>query len=251
MPTGLWAGLLVWWLFPQAGGMPLRRSLQPQRAHKRWLVFYAGLVLLFAGLACMGGAALWWLWPASACLLLAAAYAGLGAQALQKQADGRHSAAVAVWLLPYFIVVRLNMAYWLRGVPKSVAVAENVHVGSILAAAECEAVVDVCAEYPLFRRPEHYAAVPMLDMVPPECADLIRAVRILEQMRRAGRPVLVCCALGYGRSAAVVLLWLWAHGGCADLNAAVVRLRQVRPQMVLPDAVRQSIQTAKREMEQA
>ena len=250
MPTGLWAGLLVWWLFPQAGGMPLRRSLQPQRAHKRWLVFYAGLVLLFAGLACMGGAALWWLWPASACLLLAAAYAGLGAQALQKQADGRHSAAVAVWLLPYFIVVRLNMAYWLRGVPKSVAVAENVHVGSILAAAECEAVVDVCAEYPLFRRPEHYAAVPMLDMVPPECADLIRAVRILEQMRRAGRPVLVCCALGYGRSAAVVLLWLWAYGGCADLDAAVARLRQVRPQMVLPDAVRQSIQTAKREMGQ-
>ena len=124
------------------------------------------------------------------------------------------------------------------------AVAENVHVGSILAAAECEAVVDVCAEYPLFRRPEHYAAVPMLDMVPPECADLIRAVRILEQMRRAGRPVLVCCALGYGRSAAVVLLWLWAYGGCADLDAAVARLRQVRPQMVLPDAVRQSIQTA-------
>ena len=68
--------------------------------------------------------------------------------------------------------------------------------------------------------------------------------------RAAGVGVLVCCALGYGRSAAVVLLWLWAYGGCADLDAAVARLRQVRPQMVLPDAVRHSIQTAKREMGQ-
>ncbi len=168
----------------------------------------------------------------------------------EKQADGRHSAAVAVWLLPYFIVVRLNMADRLRGVPRKrggggkCACGQHFGGGGIRSGGGC------VAEYPLFRRPEHYAAVPMLDMVPPECADLIRAVRLLEQMR-AGRPVLVCCALGYGRSAAVVLLWLWAHGGCADLNAAVVRLRQVRPQMVLPNAVRQSIQTAKREMEQA
>ena len=250
VPTGVLAGLLVCWLFPLQGRMPWRHTLQPLRAHWRWTALYAGLALLFIGAACFGGAALWSLWPAAACLLLTAAYAGLGAQALQKQADGRLSGASAAWLLPYLAAARLNMAFWLRGVPKSAAVSETLHIGSISAAPRFDTVVDVCAEYPLFRRPQHYAAVPMLDMVPPETDDLLAAVRALAQFNQTGQPLLVCCALGYGRSAAVVVLWLWAYGGCAGLDESLAKLRQARPQAVLPEAVRQRIQTAKSLLEQ-
>lgn len=250
VPTGALAGLLVCWLFPLEGRMPLRRTVRLQKAHGRWLAFYALAALGFAASACFGGAALWWLWPAAACVLLAAAYAGLGAQALQKQADGRLSLATFGWLLPYLAAVRLNMTYWLRGAPKSVAVTETLHIGSLLAARRFEAVVDVCAEYPLFGRPRHYAAVPMLDMVPPESGDLLRAAQALARLQQQGRPVLVCCALGYGRSAAVAVLWLWAGGAYSSLDEACETVRRARPQMVLSDAVRQSIQTAKQQWEQ-
>ena len=69
--------------------------------------------------------------------------------------------------------------------------------------------------------------------------------------RAAGVGVLVCCALGYGRSAAVVLLWLVRYGHCADLAAAIAVLKQARPQMVLPAATRCHIEQALRLPENA
>lgn len=245
IPTGMLVGALLWWAFPSHGATPLRCR---QPAYPRWLALYLGLAALLMAAAIGGGlgARLWLLWPAVACVLLAAAYGGLGAAALQKQAHGRLSPAVTLLLLPYLAVVRLNTAYWLRGVPASVAVADRLHIGSITAAARFDAVVDVCAEYPLFRQPGYYHAQPMLDMVPPPVADLQAAAAALENAQRQGRTVLVCCALGYGRSAAVVLLWLVRYGACADLDAAIARLQQVRPQMVLPAVTRRHIEQALR-----
>ena len=77
-------------------------------------------------------------------------------------------------------------------------------------------------------------------------ADLQAAAAAVEQAHRQGRTVLVCCALGYGRSAAVVLLWLVRYGHCADLAAAIAVLKQARPQMVLPAATRRHIEQALR-----
>ena len=51
----------------------------------------------------------------------------------------------------------------------------------------------------------------------------------------------MCCALGYGRSAAVVLTWLLRHGGFVDLQEAVALLKQVRPKMVLPLEVKAAV----------
>ncbi|MFD1245980.1 phosphatase PAP2/dual specificity phosphatase family protein [Paralysiella testudinis] len=245
IPTGVLVGALLWWAFPTHGATPLRFR---QPVYPRWLALYLGLAVVFTAAALWGGVSAWlWLfWPVAACLLLAAAYGGLGAAALQKQVHGRLSPAAALLLLPYLVAVRLNMAYWLRGVPASVVVADRLHIGSITAAARFEAVVDVCAEYPLFRQPSYYHAQPMLDMVAPPPADLQAAAAAVEQARQQGRTVLVCCALGYGRSAAVVLLWLVRYGHCADLAAAIAVLKQARPQMVLPAATRRHIEQALR-----
>jgi protein-tyrosine phosphatase len=45
--------------------------------------------------------------------------------------------------------------------------------------------------------------------------------------------VLVACALGYGRSAAAVTAWLVATGRAATPEAAIVRLRKIRPRIAL------------------
>ena len=106
------------------------------------------------------------------------------------------------------------------------------------------AVLDVCAEYP---RPHYrgaYRVLPLLDMVAPSENDLMQAASLLEALRRQHGKVLTCCALGYGRSAAVVLTWLLVYGGCRDLAQATAELKQARPQMVLPPETAKAIEAA-------
>ena len=106
------------------------------------------------------------------------------------------------------------------------------------------AILDVCAEYPRPRYRGAYRALPLLDMVAPSENDLMQAASLLETLRRQHGKVLICCALGYGRSAAVVLTWLLVYGGCRDLAQATAELKQARPQMVLPTETAKAVEAA-------
>lgn len=106
------------------------------------------------------------------------------------------------------------------------------------------AILDVCAEYPRPRCRGAYRVLPLLDMVAPSENDLMQAALLLEAFRRKHGKVLTCCALGYGRSAAVVLTWLLAFGGCRDLAQATAQLKQARPQMVLPPETARAVEAA-------
>ena len=106
------------------------------------------------------------------------------------------------------------------------------------------AVLDVCAEYPHPRYRGVYRVLPLLDMVAPSENDLVQAALLLEALRRQHGKVLTCCALGYGRSAAVVLTWLLVYGGCRDLAQATAELKQARPQMVLPPETARAVEAA-------
>ncbi|OFS99558.1 protein phosphatase [Neisseria sp. HMSC31F04] len=106
------------------------------------------------------------------------------------------------------------------------------------------AVLDVCAEYPRPRYHGAYQTLPLLDMVAPSENDLMQAALLLEALRRQHGKVLTCCALGYGRSAAVVLTWLLVYGGCRDLAQATAELKQARPQMVLPPETAKAVEAA-------
>ena len=106
------------------------------------------------------------------------------------------------------------------------------------------AVLDVCAEYPRPRYRGAYRVLPLLDMVAPSENDLMQAASLLETLRRQHGKVLTCCALGYGRSAAVVLTWLLVYGGCRDLAQATAELKQARPQMVLPPETAKAVEAA-------
>ena len=275
VPTGALLGWLVLWAIPQHGVSPFRRPFGTQgrlntskasfceaktnaagfreaktspetrsREIKIAMLYLVGAVLS-ALLSLFGGAWLWMLWVSVSLSVVAFAYLTGNAAVFQKQADGRLSAAATVLLLPYLAGVRLNMAYWLRGKAKTAWVRDDVLIGSILAVSDdCPAILDVCAEYPRPRYHGAYRVLPMLDMVAPSENDLVQAALLLEELRRQHGKVLTCCALGYGRSAAVVLTWLLAFGGCRDLAQATAELKQIRPQMVLPLETARAVEAA-------
>jgi protein-tyrosine phosphatase len=85
----------------------------------------------------------------------------------------------------------------------------------------------------------------MLDLVVPAPAQLARATAEIEQARAVGR-VLVCCALGYSRSAAAVAAWLLTTGRAASADAAIAEIRRARPRIVLDNGARAAIARAAR-----
>ena len=265
VPTGALLGWLVLWAIPQHGVSPFRRPFGTQgrlktseasfceaktspatrsREIKIAMLYLAGAVLS-ALPSLFGGAWLWMLWVSVSLSVVAFAYLTGNAAVFQKQADGRLSAAATILLLPYLAGVRLNMAYWLRGKAKTVRVRDDVLIGSVSGISDdLPAVLDVCAEYPRPRYRGAYRVLPLLDMVAPSENDLMQAASLLEALRRQHGKVLTCCALGYGRSAAVVLTWLLVYGGCRDLAQATAELKQARPQMVLPPETAKAVEAA-------
>ena len=275
VPTGALLGWLVLWAIPKHGVSPFRRPFGTQgrlktseasfceaktstavfreaktspatrsREIKIAMLYLAGAVLSPLP-SLFGGAWLWMLWVSVSLSVVAFAYLTGNAAVFQKQADGRLSAAATVLLLPYLAGVRLNMAYWLRGKAKTARVRDGVWIGSVSGISDdLSAVLDVCAEYPRPRYRGAYRVLPLLDMVAPSENDLVQAASLLEALRRQHGKVLTCCALGYGRSAAVVLTWLLVYGGCRDLAQATAELKQARPQTVLPPETAKVVEAA-------
>ena len=246
IPVALLAGAFVLWTLPWQGISPLRahESMTPRR--RRFALLYLALAILIALPARWGGVWLWLLWPSVSCLILAAGHARLGAAIWQKQADGRPTLAARLLLTPLHLAYRLNQYAWLRGNTRSTAaLTPRLHLGSILAADQYHAVVDTCAECSPRHRPAHYHSEPMLDMTAPDPAALNRAAAAIEAfLNTQPAPVLICCALGYGRSVAVALLWLVRYGGENDVDSALRHIRSIRPLARLPDETRVAIEQA-------
>ena len=262
VPTGALLGWLVLWAIPQHGVSPFRRPFDTQgclktnavsfartseasfREIKIAMLYLAGAVLS-ALPSFFSGAWLWMLWVSVSLSVVAFAYLTGNAAVFQRQADGRLSAAATILLLPYLAGVRLNMAYWLSRKAKTARVRDDVLIGSVSGISDdLPAILDVCAEYPRPRYRGTYRVMPLLDMVAPSENDLVQAALLLEALRRQHGKVLTCCALGYGRSAAVVLTWLLVYGGCRDLAQATAELKQTRPQMVLPPETAKAVEAA-------
>ena len=70
--------------------------------------------------------------------------------------------------------------------------------------AQFAAIVDLCAELPCRTgaalTAQNYRSLPTLDLIVPDSNLLHEAANAIEQLRQQG-PLLVCCALGYSRSA--------------------------------------------------
>lgn len=244
IPTGALLGLFALWLFPADGPLPVTASagLTHDARRRRLAARYASAALALLAAAVAGtfssAAALALLWPALAMAIVAWAYAVAGADAFQKRTDGSVSLASRLLLLPYRLGVALNILYWTRGLPAAVEVASGLHLGRFPTAAAADGfatVVDLAAETV---RPAaastRWHAVPMLDLVDPEPQQRRAAVDAVDEAFRRG-PVLVCCALGFQRSAGLVAAWLAASGRAAGEAAATERLRSLgRPVHLRP-----------------
>jgi hypothetical protein len=184
-----------------------------------------------------GGGWLWLLWGSVSLALVALAYAALGPSAFQKRSDGRLSAAARWLFAPYLAGAWLNARMWTWRDPHAVPVADGVFVGRMPGARELAAlpnagVIDLTAEFDLAPRGRAYAVIPQLDLVAPTADALAEAAHAIERLRVQG-PVLVCCALGYSRSACAVAAWLLASGRVRDVDAAVAAVRAARARAVL------------------
>lgn len=237
VPTGALAGFLCLWLLPLRGDTPLKR-IRLASDPRRWrLALRYGLgATLSAVLAVkLGGAWLWLFWPAVALVLVALNYLLFGAGGFQKQANGRLSPAATALLAPYLIGAWINSRLWTYRQTAPSQVVEGIHLGRLPAAGDLDgftALVDLCAELPLLHRPQNYCSLPSLDLVAPDALTCQRAAEAIERLRHEG-PLLVCCALGYSRSATALAAWLLHSGRCQSVESAVALIRQARPQIVL------------------
>jgi protein-tyrosine phosphatase len=239
IPTGALLGVLSVWMWPMERVPSMlqvaRLTVEPRRT--RLAALYGAGSLTSAALALvLGGAGLWLLWSSVALAMVALNYLLFGTYGFQKFDGGRASWA-ARWLLwPYRLGARINAHWWTRGQAASSAVADGVHVGSLLRSGPARVqglqLVDVCAELDPPRAPAT-GAVPMLDLSTPSPRALRRAALQVENAVRGGAAVLVCCALGYSRSAAAVATWLVMSGRARSVDEAIERVRLARPQVVL------------------
>jgi membrane-associated phospholipid phosphatase len=248
VPTGALLGFLCLWLWPERGPSPLSRAGLAGDG-KRWIIagYYAAgsatLALLGIWIA---GAGLWLLWPALSLALVAANYALFGAGGFQKGADGRMSLAARWLFAPYLAGAWMNSRLWTRGDPDPAIVRDGVSIGRIpsrRAAAGFAAILDLCAEIPGRSGGGACDAIPALDLIAPDPQWLRQTALKLETARAFGS-VLVCCALGYSRSAAAVATWLLSTGRAATLADAIEQIRHVRPRIVLGEDLRTNIELA-------
>ena len=83
----------------------------------------------------------------------------------------------------------------------------------------------------------------MLDLAAPPPALLATAADAIEQTLAQG-PVLVVCALGYGRSVATLATWLVRTGRAPNVDSALAQLRSKRPKLLVSTEQVESIHEA-------
>lgn len=237
--AGAWAGMLCLFLVPDvpAGWNWLRWKADLRRC--RLAAYYAcgascGLLLTWISVPAWLD---WlWAWTAGALALVAALYLFGSGTHFGKQ-DGRLPWWVWGLLAPYLLAARLNAWLWTRKLAAHVAIVDGIHLGRLprhrseLDGTGISRVVDVCAELPLPGERLTRHEIPMLDLVTAEARQLHEAARAIEAARQHG-PVLVCCALGFSRSAAALIAWLMAYRG-ATLAEARAQVADARPQIAL------------------
>jgi protein-tyrosine phosphatase/membrane-associated phospholipid phosphatase len=255
LPTGAWLGWLCVWLFPDEGRSPLAHARFTSDPARRAIALRYGLGAAACAVLAwgIGGWAHWLFWVSGSLLLVAVIYAFLDEGAFQKRADGSMTAA-SRWLMgPYFAAAWINSRWWTRKVPAHGEVVPGLRLGRIPTRADCESngyrgVVDLTAELSCETGVPRYSVVPQLDLTVASPEHLERAVAAIEAARAQG-PTLVCCALGFSRSALAVAAWLVASGRARSAAEALEAVRRARPHVVLGPAHVEVLERFARERE--
>ncbi|AZF08186.1 phosphatase PAP2/dual specificity phosphatase family protein [Pseudomonas sp. R5-89-07] len=246
LPTGALAGWLCVWLWPVEHASPLLSARLTQDRKRGWLGARYGLGALAMVLLALtlGGWGLWLLWPAVSLALVAANYWLLGAEGFQKRNDGRLTPAARWLYAPYLAAAWINSRLWTWRHPQPDLIVDNVWLGRIPARSEQQpftAIVDLCAELPIHPQGRAYQCMPVLDLIAPTAAECRQAAEAIERLRSNG-PLLVCCALGYSRSATAIAAWLLHSGRATTVDQALTIIRTARARVVLHPAHRLALE---------
>jgi protein-tyrosine phosphatase len=229
MPTGVWVGLFCLVLFPEREWEP-RIAIQ-RRGWRLAVLYCVGSISLIISSVLVGGLAWLLLWPAGALLVVAVAYV-IGSPYLLRSRSGKMSFAAAVLLAPYLAAAKVNSWWWGRNESPAEEIVPGLWLGRVMTRRERDrlqiaSVVNLAPELPIDRRGANSRSVPMLDMVVPSAPELDAAVIAIEELRTE-RPTLVCCALGYSRSATAIVAWLLATRLAPTVDSAIDMVRKRR-----------------------
>lgn len=235
--TGALAGLACLYWIPD---MPFAWRWQPPTARMQnlglryalgallLLVFglFLGKISSYLTLACI--------WAASALLLVAAAYYGLGRQVFQRH-RGQMRWPARFMLAPYLFFSWLSYLCYTKNKSHPNQILGTIWLGAFpnarnkQAYARFNGVLDLTNEFacasvhaPLVKH------IPVMDLTPPCSQTLVKAVKWLDYAQQKG-DVLVHCALGLSRSASVVVCWLAWRGHAINVQAAITHVNKLRP----------------------
>ena len=238
IPTGFALGWLCVWLWPNDARQQPSFAWSRDPHRMRIAAFYLlGAVTVVAIATAIEGVALWLFWPALSLGLVALIYAAVGANGFQKGDDGGLSLATRWLLAPYLAGAWVNSRWWTRVYPAPSHLADAVWIGRTptrreMTASPFATLVDLTAELSVTPGARTLAVFPVLDLTTPSRETLTSAANAIERLRKQG-PVLVCCALGYSRSACAAAAWLLATGRATSVDAAVAMIRAARANVVL------------------
>jgi hypothetical protein len=223
IPSGALAGLLVIALLPE-------NSTLTRRAQRlRIVTFYlSGSALATAFAFRIEGGGWLLLWPALATFTVACIY-------VADRPGLFPNPFIRIITAPYTLAAWMNSRWWTYANPAPHEIADDVWLGRVPAARTTfRSVVSVAPELPI-----PATTIPMLDLVDPTPQQLRDAVAAIEGLATQ-RPTLVCCALGFSRSAGAVAAWMLATGRAASADEAFDRIREKRPQIVAPEIAKVS-----------
>ncbi|MCE2570882.1 phosphatase PAP2/dual specificity phosphatase family protein [Motilimonas eburnea] len=243
VPTGILAGALCLWCWPQQRPSPLllwQGRIKPQL--KLACLYLIGSALF----GCLGwygfepntGLSLLLFWPSLALFLVALNYAFVGATGFQKQGDGRLSWAAKILFAPYTLAAWVNHKLWTANQVAANEVVPGVFLGRKPNRHEIQrylGLVDLCPELPVTLSSHcHYKQLDVLDLTPltPEqCWSAAKAIDSLNP--HCHSPLLVFCALGYSRSSVALMAWLLLAGHASSVEQAYALVAKARPQVVI------------------
>ncbi len=233
LPTGALAGCLATALIP--GG-----SVRTRREDRlRLATFYlSGSVSCAAVAFRVGGFGLIFLWPAAALLVTAILYA----------ADWPRfflNPIIRAITAPYIAVAFANSRWWTRRTASPIEITDGIWLGRVPGwfdrrPRQFGSIVRLCAELPVSRRGAACKSIPILDLITPSPDQLRDAVTAIEGFG-SQRPTLVCCALGFSRSAAAIAAWLVWTGRAVSGDEAIRLIRMRQPQIVITGATAAAI----------
>lgn len=254
IPTGILVGAICLWLFPISVKSPFKKDgIQfLSSKHLKLGSYYMCGVVIFGILAYeFKSWGLWFIYPAISLLIVAHSYSLVRPHFFQKQSNGNMTIAAKILLAPYLIFAWFNSRIWTQKHPEDSFIFEHenkkIYIGRIPTLHDSQnyqAIFDCVTELPLKHNTANhqieYQQYPSLDLIPLQVNQLQYAVEqfniLINSLNHNNNKILVCCALGYSRSSALLAAWLVQQHHVESVIEAVELIRRARPWVVLKEA---------------